>query len=166
MATSCNCSAGLLSQIETGAVNPSLATMMSIADALRISVGALFTENSANREATPRLMKPEERKTLTTRGGIQFQLLTRGIDVPFEFLLNRFPPGTHDGVDFHSHEGAECAFLIEGELDVQVNGDIYHLTPGDTITFNSGTPHKISNPGKKEAVVIWVDSEPFIFSTK
>lgn len=166
MATSCDCSVGLLSQIETGAANPSLATMMSIADALGVTVGLLFDEKPTRRGASPCLMRPEERKTFTIQGGIQFQLLTRGINVPFEFLLNRFPPGASDGVDLHTHEGTESALVIEGELDLQVDADIYHLKPGDSITFHSMSPHRISNPGEKEALAIWVDSEPFIFSTK
>jgi transcriptional regulator with XRE-family HTH domain len=166
MAGSCNCSTALISQIETGYVNPSLSTLMSIADVLGVSVATLFSETSDREESSPFFMRPEERKNLVIRGGITFQLLSKGIDVPFEFLLNRYPPGSSDGMDNHAHPGVECAFLLEGELQIEINNEIYHLKPGDSITYNSSLPHRISNPGKKDAVVFWVDSEPFIFSSK
>jgi mannose-6-phosphate isomerase-like protein (cupin superfamily) len=54
--------------------------------------------------------------------------------------------------------------VLQGELEIQVEKEVYHLKPGDSITLPSRLPHKISNIGKKEAVAIWVDSEPFMFS--
>ncbi len=166
MAKACKCSAGFLSQIETGTVNPSLATLKSIADVLGISLGRVFSKNPADDVGPSSLMKSDQRKTLTTQGGIQFQLLTRGVDVPFEFVLTKWPPETSDGEALHTHEGSECLFLIEGQLDIQIGDETYHLKPGDTITLKSSSPHRISNPGKKEALAIGVDSTPWIFSTK
>jgi transcriptional regulator with XRE-family HTH domain len=166
MAGSCNCSTALLSQIETGYVNPSLSTLMSIADALGVSIASLFSETFVKEEASPFFMKPGERKHIVIPGGIHFQLLSKGTDVPFEFLLNRYPPGTSDGVDHHAHEGVECVFLLEGDLRIEINDAIYQLKPGDSITYSSSLPHRISNPGMKDAVVVSVDSEPFIFSSK
>ena len=61
---------------------------------------------------------------------------------------------------------ARNVHVIEGELDVEIDGVTYHLKPGDTITFHSTLAHKTSNPGKKEAVDVWVDSVPWVFSTK
>jgi transcriptional regulator with XRE-family HTH domain len=166
LAKLCKCSAGFLSQIETGTVNPSLATLKSIADVLGISLGRIFSKNPTEDVNFSSLMKSDQRKTLTTGGGIQFQLLTRGVEVPFEFVLTKWPPGTTDGEVLHTHHGSECLFLIEGELDVQIGDDTYHLKPGDTITLKSSSPHRISNPGEKEALAIGVDSTPWIFSTK
>jgi transcriptional regulator with XRE-family HTH domain len=168
----CNCSSALLSQIETGAVNPSLATLVSIAEGLGVSLYELFYDEPTKNNELPCVMHPEERKTLLLKGEIQFQLLTRGIDVPFEFVLLKFPPETsagidihiHDGSDLHTHEGAECGLILEGELEVQVEKNVYHLKQGDSITLTSLSPHKLSNPGRKEAVAIWVDSKPFLFS--
>jgi uncharacterized cupin superfamily protein len=75
--------------------------------------------------------------------GIKFQLLTRGIDVPFEFLLNRFPAGSTFGEGFHTHEGTESALLLEGELKVEIDDEVHHLKPGDTLTMKSSIPHRV-----------------------
>lgn len=172
LAKQCNCSPGLLSQIETGAVNPSLSTLGSIAEALSVAVFNLFSDEQPINNSPPRIMHPEDRKSLRLKGDIQFQLLSRGVGVPFEFVLLKFPPettagidiNTKDGSDLHTHTGTECGLVLQGDLEIQVEKEIYHLGPGDSITLSSRIPHKISNPGKKEAVAIWVDSEPFIFS--
>lgn len=172
LAKVCKCSPALLSRIETGVVDPSLSTLMAIADALEMRVYELFSDDSSKNNDLHCQIGPEERKTLFLRGKIQFQLLSCGVDVPFEFVLVRFPPRTsagidvrtHDGSDLRAHEGTECGLVLEGELEVQVEEKIYHLKPGDSITLTSSTPHKISNPGNEEALAIWIDSRPFIFS--
>jgi transcriptional regulator with XRE-family HTH domain len=173
LAEQCSCSSGYLSRVETGAVNPSLATLMAISEALGVTVDELFNSKPAVRKASPCLMHPHERKTLIPKENIHMQLLSRGIDTPFEFLLLRFPPGATDGIDaylnegadLHTHEGVECGMVIQGRLEVHVEDQVYTLQPGDSITFNSNSPHKISNTGSEEVVAIWVDSKPFLFST-
>ena len=174
LAEHCNCSSGYLSRVETGAVNPSVATLMAIAEALGVTVDELFHSKPSKRKFPPCVMHPNERKTIIPEGDIWMQLLSRGMDVPFEFLQLKFPPGATDGIDvntnnegadLHTHEGVECGLVIQGVLDVQVDDKIYRLKPGDTITFNSNSPHKISNSGDEEALAIWVDSKPFLFST-
>lgn len=162
----CKCSSSLLSQIERGIVNPSLSTLKVIGDALEISLAQLLMGASNTEELSYSLMKEKERKILTTEGGVQFQILSRGINVPFEFILNQWPPGTSTGRQAYTHEGEECGLLLEGELEVEVNGKVSRMKPGDTITVRSSTLHRISNPGKKRALAIWVNSVHWIFSTK
>ncbi|MBW1799339.1 MAG: cupin domain-containing protein [Deltaproteobacteria bacterium] len=166
MAGICNCSSGLLSQIETGAVNPSLATMQSIANVLGVPVGELFAEHPKGQVVPPILTEPRERKLLILEGGVRFQLLSRSIDVPFEYILTTWPPKTSTGKALHIHEGEECGLLLEGELHVETDGKIYHMKPGDSITLSSQTPHRVTNPGEKKAVSVWVNSIPWRFSTK
>lgn len=174
LAAHCNCSPGYLSRIETGAVNPSISTLMALAEELKVTLDELFQRKYSQNKGLPCVMHPSERKTLTPKGGIRMQLLSRGINVPFEFLQLRFPPGTTDGIDIytnsegmdlHTHEGVECGLVIQGMLDVQVDSKVYRLKVGDTITLHSSSPHKLSNSGKEEAVAIWVDSKPILFTT-
>ena len=63
-------------------------------------------------------------------------------------------------------EGQECGLLLEGELVVEVDRQVNHLKPGDSINMKSSLPHKLSNPGKQAARAVWVNSVPYIFSTK
>jgi len=83
-------SASLLSQIETGKVSPSFSTMRIIADALEISLSQLILEEDACETRDSCLMEVRERKTLTTQGGVQHQLLSRA-----QSHERRGPPRAH-----------------------------------------------------------------------
>ncbi|MCJ7593852.1 MAG: helix-turn-helix domain-containing protein, partial [Desulfobacterales bacterium] len=69
LAKLCRCSSSLLSQMETGAINPSLSTLKAVSDALNISMASLFEEASTRSQAPFSLMKAGERKAVATRGG-------------------------------------------------------------------------------------------------
>ena len=159
-------SVSLLSQIETGKVSPSFSTMRIIADALDISLSQLILDEEANEARDSSLMEIRERKVLTTQGGVQHQLLSRNLTLPFEFISFEMPPGASTGEELYSHEGLECGLLLEGIMEIQVGDKIYRMKPGDSFTLNSSIPHKFSNCGKKKARAVWVNSVPMIFSTR
>ena len=159
-------SISLLSQIETGKVNPSFSSMQSIADALDVPLSQLILQDESEVENGHGLMKSRDRKVLTTRGRVEHQLLSRSLSPSFEFVINVLPPGSSTGKDLYAHEGLECGLLLEGELEVQVGEKKYSLKPGDSITLNSSTPHRLANCGTKKATAVWVNSIPFIFSTR
>lgn len=159
-------SVSLLSQIETGKVSPSFSTMRIIADSLDISLSQLILDEEASEARDSSLMEVRERKVLTTQGGVEHQLLSRNLTLPFEFISFEMPPGASTGEELYSHEGLECGLLLEGSMEIQVGDRIYRMKPGDTFTLNSLIPHKFSNCGKKKARAVWVNSVPMIFSTR
>ena len=159
-------SVSLLSQIETGKVSPSFSTMRIIADSLDISLSQLILDEEASEARDSSLMEVRERKVLTTQGGVEHQLLSRNLTLPFEFISFEMPPGASTGEELYSHEGLECGLLLEGSMEIQVGDRIYRMKPGDTFTLNSSIPHKFSNCGKKKARAVWVNSVPMIFSTR
>ena len=159
-------SVSLLSQIETGKVSPSFSSMRIIADALDISLSQLILDEEGSEARDSSLMEIRERKVLTTQGGVQHQLLSRNLTLPFEFISFEIPPGASTGEDLYTHEGLECGLLLEGRLEIQVGDRVYHLKGGDTITLSSSIPHRLSNRGKGKAKGVWVNSIPMIFSTR
>ena len=159
-------SVSLLSQIETGKVSPSFSTMRIIADTLDISLSQLILDEEANEAKDSSLMEVRERKILTTEGGVQHQLLSRNLTLPFEFISFEMPPGASTGEELYSHEGLECGLLLEGIMEIQVGDKIFRMKPGDSFTLNSSIPHKFSNCGKKKARAVWINSVPMIFSTR
>jgi len=159
-------SVSLLSQIETGKVNPSFSSMQTLADALEVPLSQLMLSDEVQPESDHALMESRDRKVLTTRGGVEHQLLSHSLSPPFEFVINVLPPGSSTGKDLYAHDGLECGLLLEGELEVRVGKKVYHLKPGDSITLTSSTPHRVANCGRKKATAVWVNSVPFIFSTR
>ncbi len=54
------------------------------------------------------------------------------------------------------HRGVEYGFIITGRLHVQVGFAHYDLDPGDSISFDSATPHRLSNPFDSASQSIWL----------
>jgi transcriptional regulator with XRE-family HTH domain len=159
-------SVSLLSQIETGKVSPSFSSMRIIADALGVALSRLILDDEAGEPGTSSLMGVRERKVLTTQGGVQHQLLSRSLALPFEFISVELPPNSSTGEKLYTHDGMECGLLLEGQLEIHVGRKIYRLKPGDTITLDSSIPHNLFNRGKRKAKAVWVNSAPMIFSTR
>lgn len=158
-------SVSLISQIETGNVSPSFSSMQIIAEALGVTLGRMISDETLDEGGEFFILEPAARKILLTQGEVKHQLLSRGLPLPFEFNIVEVPAGTSTG-DMYSHAGAECGLLLEGVLEVEVNGKVNRLQPGDSITLKSSVPHRLSNPGKKSARAAWVNSVPYIFSTR
>ena len=47
------------------------------------------------------------------------------------------------------HAGVEYAYILEGELTLQLDFDTYVLGPGDSLHFDSVRPHLYSNRGRR-----------------
>ena len=54
------------------------------------------------------------------------------------------------------HSGHEFGHVLSGTLHVVVGFDEFVLGPGDSITFPSSTPHRLSNEGSEPVRAIWV----------
>ena len=77
-----------------------------------------------------------------------------------EFIYNEYEVGSSTGGKLYQHEGEECAYVIEGKLEIDLNGKKIILNNGDFIWFLSTIPHKIKNLSDKKSIAIWVDSPP------
>jgi uncharacterized cupin superfamily protein len=54
------------------------------------------------------------------------------------------------------HNGHEFGYVLTGTLRVIVGFDEFILEPGDSITFPSSTPHRLSNDGTETVRAVWV----------
>ena len=72
-------------------------------------------------------------------------------------LLVTYEPGATSSVEgrLMRHSGVEYAYILEGELTLQLDFDTYVLGPGDSLHFDSVRPHLYSNNGSTPARGIW-----------
>jgi quercetin dioxygenase-like cupin family protein len=59
----------------------------------------------------------------------------------------------HKGVEY-KHEGEEFIYVLKGGLILQVGANVTALSQGDSIHFNSGLHHKLSNPTEETTELI------------
>ena len=60
----------------------------------------------------------------------------------------------------YAHEGEEFLYVLRGELRISVQEEEYRLRTGDSFYFESATPHRWLNPGRRETWVLWVNTPP------
>jgi len=148
-------SVGFLSALERGQMRSSISTLRRIARFYRTNILSLFETAAEN----PRLVRRSQRKVLETTPGVRMELLAWGQTV-MEPHLFRVKPGGGSG-ESYSHEGEEFLHILRGDFEIWLNSkEHYRLKPGDSLYFESSTPHRWRNPGRSETWLLWVNTPP------
>lgn len=161
VAEQAKCSESMICKIETGKVNPSLTLLRRLAETLSINVAALFDESG-----------PAE---VVQRAGYRPRLdndvLRQGDGVVLERLVphaakNALQANIHiigvggasDGLI--THAGEEVGYVLEGEVELTVGEERWHLRAGDSFHFRSEQAHGYRNLGRTTAQILWVNTPP------
>jgi transcriptional regulator with XRE-family HTH domain len=162
-----------ISQIETGKMQPSVRTLYAFVSEFGVTVDeVLFDGQQAHEGAGTALagqspagagpglavQRADGRPTITLSSGVTWERLMFWADEDVEFIEATYPPGGSSGPDreLGRHSGHEFGFVLTGTLRVVVGFDEFVLGPGDSITFPSLTPHRLSNEGDETVRAIWV----------
>jgi transcriptional regulator with XRE-family HTH domain len=179
-----------ISQIETGKTRPSVRTLYALASEFGVTVdevlfgepppvrdgGAPAVLGTSARAAVPGpglgVQRAAERPAIALNSGVRWERLMFWADEDVEFLEATYEPGGASSPDdsFVRHNGHEFGFVLSGTLRVVVGFDEFILDPGDSITFPSSTPHRLSNDGAETVRAVWVvrgrrgaDAAPEVF---
>jgi transcriptional regulator with XRE-family HTH domain len=103
------------------------------------------------------LVRPDERRRLTLDSGVTWELLGELPGRTVDFLRITYPPGgtSSSSGGLMRHPGCEYGVVLSGELILTLGFDEIHLHAGDSISFESTTPHRYRNDGTEPAVGIW-----------
>jgi transcriptional regulator with XRE-family HTH domain len=175
-------SASLISQIETGKSQPSVSTLYAITTALGISVEDVFgppagSGQPGDTSAAPAamlealgpqkgqrvgpLVTPAERQVLQLDSGVTWERLGQLPHPHVDFLLITYQPGgtSSSNGGLMRHRGCEYGHLLRGSLVLTLGFDEMVLSPGDSVSFESSTPHRYRNEGSEPAVGVWFVTE-------
>jgi transcriptional regulator with XRE-family HTH domain/mannose-6-phosphate isomerase-like protein (cupin superfamily) len=104
------------------------------------------------------------RKIIDLASGVRWERLTPQSDATTDFLEVIYSPGGHSTDERRPlrHDGREYGLIISGTLQANVGFESYELGPGDSIAFDSSTPHEYLNKTGEVVHAIWVvvHSEP------
>lgn len=155
-------SPSLISQLESGQSNPSVATLYALVNELDLSLDKLVrgTEYDEPRPARTGpgdlLVRPHERKVIQLDSGVRWERLNVSDD-DVDFLHTVYEVGGSSTPDesLIRHNGREYGYVTSGTLWVQVGFEEYRLEVGDAIGFDSTMPHRLFNKGPEPAHAIW-----------
>jgi len=98
--------------------------------------------------APGKVVRVNARPTIELLGGVTWSRLIPGPEAGIEVLEIRYEVGASSGVKMSHHAGREFQLVLEGELLLELAFDRYLLKAGDSIIFDSTTPHRLSNAGQ------------------
>jgi transcriptional regulator with XRE-family HTH domain len=156
------CSESLISKIENDRVFPSLPMLHKIAAELGTSIGKMFEEAGGEGDYVARKGKRPilSLDAIGRDAGVGIKL--EGVALNGEFLygsIHIVDAGGSSG-GFISHVGEEVGYVLEGKIEITLDGKSYLLEEGDSIFFPSDLPHGYRNPGDTVAKILWINTPP------
>ncbi|MCI0708676.1 MAG: cupin domain-containing protein [Chloroflexi bacterium] len=186
LASRADVSPSLLSQIENGRANPSVMTLHNVASALAVPITFFFPTpndngtqpsqaNTISSDKSPSelraanqgefdvpaqfqspVINPSSRLAIELMGGVRWERLTPREEDNIQFLEIHYRPGASSGSAMSRHQGREFGIILAGVLKLELGFDQYVLNVGDSIIFDSTTPHRLSNEGEEVVRAIWI----------
>lgn len=163
-------SASLISQLESGLSKPSVGTLYALVTELDVSLdrvirGEAYTpDGNGQPVAQPPgakigpLVHPADRQVIDLDSGVRWEELTSETEDGVDFLEAIYEVGGASTPDesLMRHNGREYGYVISGSLGVRIGFEEHTLNPGDSIAFDSTSPHRLYNKGDVPVHAIWV----------
>lgn len=151
-------SVSAVSQIERGAMQPSVGRLIAVVEALGVPLSAVFDTGGAPAEVETAVLRAAESAPVVLEGGVLFRRLApRSVDA-VDFFESTYPPGSTSTAHrrFLRHDGFESGTVAHGELTIEFEDETVVLAAGDSITFPCARPHRMLNRGPATAVATWL----------
>jgi transcriptional regulator with XRE-family HTH domain len=150
-------SAPMLSQVERGETSPTLAVASRIASGLDLSLSQLLRLDE-DRHAV--ITRQSDRRVRRRRGHLVEELTPplpgQRADVSVHTLEAGAATGAADDPPMHEPGSRETAVLLQGSVDLFIDGERHELGEGDSVTFDADLPHHFENNGKTESRLLAV----------
>ena len=131
-------------QCESGNRNLSVAFLYRCTLSFGVDMGDLLEGRSPKLRSYDLTRKGEGQRIEEAHHMIGYNLAAdfrNRIALPLYMELKYRPGGEYEDIQLTTHEGQECDIVISGKMKIQIGGRTEILGPGDTIYYDSGTPH-------------------------
>lgn len=144
----------LLSQIEKGVTNPSINTLKSLSKALNIPLYKFFIEETLKKV---HIVRAQDRTIIKpSKGeGISYEILSPEPQTDVEFMILNLGPYAFSKEKEIGHEGQEVAFILEGQVKLNLDNESYILLKGDSVKIEKFVKHSWENFSSKCAKIIF-----------
>jgi transcriptional regulator with XRE-family HTH domain len=160
LALKVGCTESMISKIENARVVPSLPMLKRLVEALDRDLTSFFGSDPS---APGIVQRARQRPVATidpirTGHGVRYERL-----VPFgagNLLEGNIHVIDADGTkhDPITHQGETVGYVIQGGLELTIEGTRYLLKTGDSFFFKNHLSNSYRNPGPSKARVLWVNT--------
>ncbi|HEY5168809.1 MAG TPA: XRE family transcriptional regulator [Thermoleophilia bacterium] len=152
-------SRSMLIQIEQKRVNPTLATLVRIAQALDVGLAELVELGSRRRVRV--IARDDVAELWTSPGGGSGRLLVGSDQLDhIEFWDWRLEPGDVHEAEAHLPGTAEILHVLEGGLTLEVDGETHAAADGESVVFSADADHSYGNQGPRPLRVFMIVITP------
>ena len=156
LATRSGLSANALSMIERGRASPSVSTLYKLAEALGVSITSFFGSDTERKQVV--FLKADERTRMSFTRGVFEGLGGEQFVGRVEPFLLTLESNANSGPRSITHTGHEFVFCLRGELEYQVERQLYNLSAGDSLLFAANLKHRWTNSGSKVVTALIIIS--------
>ena len=131
-------------QCEAGNRNLSVAFLYRCTLSFGVDMGDLLEGRSPKLRSYDLTRKGEGQRIEEAHHMIGYNLAAdfrNRIALPLYMEMKYRPGAEYEDIQLTSHEGQECDIVIRGHMKIQIGGRTEILHPGDTIYYDSSTPH-------------------------
>lgn len=161
-----NLTKSYLSKLERGLSQPSIATVLKLANTFGVPTGKLLGGLPEPDEIL--VVRKDERVPFSRsegRAGYAYEAIApQRADKSMTPFVMRPPLADGAGVDLVTHAGEEFVFVISGELEIVFADRTHRLGPGDSAYFAASIPHRARSLGTVPAEALVVVSVPALGS--
>jgi transcriptional regulator with XRE-family HTH domain len=146
---------GFLSQVERDRANVSVASLLRICDVLGIRVGELFDDDQFG------LVPADERLAFHFGGtGVRDFLLTPRSNRRIQVLHSTVAPGGNNEEEgepaYRTISDAQFIHVTKGEFEIILDGEVFRLRTGDSLTFTGRERKTWRNPSGEDTELLWM----------
>ncbi|HBY56341.1 MAG TPA: MerR family transcriptional regulator [Candidatus Atribacteria bacterium] len=140
-----------LSQVERGMASPSIMALREISKVLNVPMFYFLIEDKKQNI----IVRKDERKVLQfPKSRLTYELLSPDASQRIQMIKTRINRGASSCTKPLSHESEECILVMEGKMEIKIGDELFILEEGDSIYYLASIPHKITNIGDKDLIII------------
>lgn len=146
---------GFISQLERNQNSPSVSTLLDIIQCLGTTPAEFFAESGPEQI----VFKQDDYFEKINDGTVIEWVVPNAQKNSMEPIRLTLKPG---GVseELAPHEGEEFGYVLKGAVRLVFGTQKYTIRAGESFAFSPTKRHRLENPGKYDAVVLWITTPP------
>jgi len=150
-----------LSRIENGRMTGTLKSHINIANALEVSLPDLYKNLGATKKQVEVKSKKERADVFVHDKNVTCQILaSKTSNKKMMPVMIKIAKGGSTRKEETKLNIEKFIYVIEGKVEADIGDEKYNLSKGDTLYFESFTPHLFKNTGSGESDLLVVTCPP------
>ena len=151
-------SKGLISQIENNRTVPSLPVLFNIIHSLEEDLRTFFEDMHDSAGTNHVLIVRKGQEKLFTKEPVKGfsykRILTRSVSSQATDVVLLELKKNAGRKQMIRTDAYECKYMLKGDVEYQVEAEVFTLHEGDTLFFDGRARHRLKNIGETEALIL------------